>query len=120
MTKRNQYLKGQTLKPSQISNDGVVLFTDGTNDDLMGTQATCEAYGYTYDKGLGMCRAFKRNPTLIHKFTTLSVKQTGTGNIIRQTSLYAYGFSCCIRVKADVNVFEFFKFCYVYISKVSA
>ena len=84
MTKRNQYLKGQTLKPSQISNDGVVLFTDGTNDDLMGTQATCEAYGYTYDKGLGMCRAFKRNPTLIDKFTTLSVKQTGTGNIIRQ------------------------------------
>ena len=84
MTKKNQYLKGQTLKPSQISNDGIVFFTDGTNDDLIGTQATCEAYGYTYDKGIGSCRAFKHNPTLVNKFTNLSVKQTGTGNVIRQ------------------------------------
>ena len=47
MTKRNQFINGQTIRPHQITSDGIVTFTDGTNNDLLGNQQSCEAYGYT-------------------------------------------------------------------------
>ncbi len=69
------YLTGQTIKPYRVSLDGQVLFTDGTNNDLIPSEQSCEAYGYTYDSQAGLCRAFK----------TTSVIDTSFNNITNNT-----------------------------------
>ena len=63
------YLKGYTVKPDFITSDGLVIFTDGTNTDLIVNQRTCEAYGYIYDQGSGTCRATTTNVLLSEKFS---------------------------------------------------
>ena len=63
------YLKGYTVKPDFITSDGLVIFTDGTNTDLIVNQRTCEAYGYIYDEGNGTCRATTTNVLLSEKFS---------------------------------------------------
>jgi hypothetical protein len=57
-----EYLKGYTTKPYQVLKSGVVVFTDGTNNDLSANQQTCEAYGYTYDRSTGTCKAYALKP----------------------------------------------------------
>ena len=42
-----EYLTGQTIKPYRVTLDGQVLFADGTNNDLIPSELSCEAYGYT-------------------------------------------------------------------------
>tara|TARA_Y100001973_G_scaffold76736_1_gene112165 strand:- start:3 stop:881 length:879 start_codon:yes stop_codon:yes gene_type:complete len=69
------YLTGQTIKPYRVTLDGQVLFTDGTNNDLIPSEQSCEAYGYTYDSQAGLCRAFK----------TTSVIDTSFNNITNNT-----------------------------------
>ena len=69
------YLTGQTIKPYRVTLDGQVLFTDGTNNDLIPSEQSCEAYGYTYDSQSGLCRAFK----------TTSVIDTSFNNITNNT-----------------------------------
>ena len=69
------YLTGQTIKPYRVTLDGQVLFTDGTNIDLIPSEQSCEAYGYTYDSQAGLCRAFK----------TTSVIDTSFNNITNNT-----------------------------------
>jgi hypothetical protein len=75
-----QYLTGYTLKPSQISPLGEVLFTDGRDYDLMANQVTCEAYGYTYDQATGTCRAFRYNPNLNRNISNINNKLNGPRN----------------------------------------
>ena len=74
------YLTGYTLKPSQISAIGEVLFTDGRDDDLMANQVTCEAYGYTYDQTTGTCRAFSYNTNLERDISNINNTVNGPGN----------------------------------------
>ena len=74
------YLTGYTVKPYVITRLGEVLFTDGTNIDMMTNQTTCEAYGYTYDRGSGTCRAFRYNTNLERNISTINNKFNGTGN----------------------------------------
>ena len=74
------YLTGYTLKPSQISAIGEVLFTDGRDDDLMANQVTCEAYGYTYDQTTGTCRAFSYNTNLERDISNINNTINGPGN----------------------------------------
>ena len=74
------YLTGYTLKPSQISLIGEVLFTDGRDDDLRANQLTCEAYGYTYDSATGTCRAFRFNTNLDRNISNINNKNNGAGN----------------------------------------
>ena len=74
------YLTGYTLKPSQISLIGEVLFTDGRDDDLRANQLTCEAYGYTYDSTTGTCRAFRFNTNLDRNISNINNKNNGAGN----------------------------------------
>lgn len=57
------FLKGYSIKPGLIATSGEVLFTDGTNT-IRPNQGACEAYGYTYDKASGMCRAYTFNNNL--------------------------------------------------------
>ena len=56
-----EYLKGYTIKPSEITGTGEVLFTDGRNSNLRANQLQCGAYGYTYDVATGTCNAFVFN-----------------------------------------------------------
>lgn len=51
------FIPGYSIKPALISTSGEVLFTDGTNS-VHPNQEACEAYGYTYDKASGMCKAY--------------------------------------------------------------
>jgi len=60
------YKKGFKVKPKETNRLGEVTFTDGTYDFLP-NQLQCEAYGYKYDKTLGVCYAFK----YINKVNTL-------------------------------------------------
>lgn len=54
------FLPGYSIKPALTSTSGEVSFTDGTNS-VNPNQAACEAYGYTYDKSSGTCRAYVFN-----------------------------------------------------------
>lgn len=51
-----EFKKGFKIKPDKVQDDGVVLFTDGTNDNIYASEVACKAYGYDYIGGL--CRAF--------------------------------------------------------------
>jgi len=73
------YLSGFTVKPKYTSNLGVVTFTDGTND-MPPNQLQCEAYGYTYDRASGTCRAFKYNTNLNRGVANENNKTYGVGN----------------------------------------
>ena len=74
------FLTGYTVKPYEITTLGEVLFTDGTNNSLMANQVTCEAYGYTYDKTSGTCRAFRYNTNLNRNINNIKNKINGPGN----------------------------------------
>jgi len=73
------YLSGFTVKPKSTSNLGVVTFTDGTNE-MPPNQLQCEAYGYTYDRASGTCRAFKYNTNLNRGVANENNKTYGVGN----------------------------------------
>ena len=75
-----EYLTGYTIKPYEITLTGEVLFTDGTNNDLMTNQATCEAYGYTYDIPSGTCVSFRLNTVLDRAINNINNKNNGAGN----------------------------------------
>ena len=78
------FKQGFSVTPSNISIIGEVTFTDGTNTGLMANQRTCEAYGYTYDKNAGVCRAFTPQISRNEAFKNQTNKITGTGNNIGQ------------------------------------
>tara|TARA_R110000765_G_scaffold122442_5_gene218920 strand:+ start:387 stop:1268 length:882 start_codon:yes stop_codon:yes gene_type:complete len=80
MATRTPYLSGFTLKPWSISALGAVTFTDGTNNDLMANQITCEAYGYTYDQSSGTCSAFRYNTKLNSNISNINNKFNGPRN----------------------------------------
>ncbi|QDP49659.1 MAG: hypothetical protein Unbinned4026contig1003_22 [Prokaryotic dsDNA virus sp.] len=84
MTKKTKFLNGQTIRPDQITTNGIVSFTDGTNNGLLGNQESCEAYGYTYDKSTGYCRAFINQNKVFTDFSRATVSENGVQNTIRQ------------------------------------
>lgn len=73
------YITGFTVKPSSISELGLVTFTDGTND-VTPNQLQCEAYGYTYNKASGTCSTFRYNTNLNRAFDNVNNKTFGSGN----------------------------------------
>ena len=75
------YLNGYFVKPASISNTGLVLFTDGTND-VIPNQQQCEAYGYTYNQETGTCTAFKYSQKLQPSIAQLSNVTAGTGHTL--------------------------------------
>ena len=75
-----EYLTGYTIKPHRVTAVGEVLFTDGTNVELMTNQITCEAYGYTFDRATGTCRAFRYNTNLERNISNTNNKNNGAGN----------------------------------------
>jgi hypothetical protein len=75
------YLKGYLIKPSAITTDGVVLFTDGTNE-VTPNQQQCEAYGYTYNQETGTCSTYTFTPKLGIDLINESNSVKGAGNSI--------------------------------------
>ena len=82
-----EFINGYTVKPVGIRPDGIVLFTDGTNNDLMVNQATCEAYGYTFDIDSGSCRAFDYNSNIGKTIENINNKNNGVGNTFEVGSI---------------------------------
>tara|TARA_R100000963_G_scaffold34503_1_gene28366 strand:- start:657 stop:1520 length:864 start_codon:yes stop_codon:yes gene_type:complete len=74
------YLIGYTIKPSDITPLGQVMFTDGTNNEIRANQKQCEAYGYTYDRASGTCIAFRYNTALDRDINNINNKFNGVGN----------------------------------------
>ena len=81
-----EYIRGFNIKPYAISSLGQVSFTDGTTNDIIGNQVQCEAYGYTYDKTSGTCRAFRYNSSLNTAIESINNKMNGAGNTTQGTS----------------------------------
>jgi hypothetical protein len=75
-----EFLQGYTSKPLSISTTGEVLFTNGVQE-VFANQPTCEAYGYTYDKVSGTCRAFTFSENLGRNFINENNNIQGAGNI---------------------------------------
>lgn len=74
------FLTGYTIKPFNITVAGDVLFTDGTNTDITPNQLQCEAYGYTYDRATGTCRAYRFNTNIERTLSNINNKNNGAGN----------------------------------------
>jgi hypothetical protein len=72
-------IKGYTIRPGRIRQNGEVLFTDGTNE-VMANQVTCEAYGYTYNIATGTCNAYRYNTNLERNISNINNKFNGAGN----------------------------------------
>lgn len=107
-----EYLTGYTIKPYEITSLGDVIFTDGTNTDLGANQVTCEAYGYTYDKATGTCRAFRYNTNLQRNISNINNRLNGTGNTtevgsntvqINGTNNTARGFNNSCSINGSLN-----------------
>ena len=75
-----EYLTGYTIKPYETTGLGEVLFTDGTNTDIVPNQVTCEAYGYTYDSTSRTCSSFRLNTNLERNISNINNKNNGSGN----------------------------------------
>tara|TARA_R110001606_G_scaffold1365_1_gene5068 strand:- start:1096 stop:1935 length:840 start_codon:yes stop_codon:yes gene_type:complete len=73
------YIKGFDIKPARITPVGTVVFTDETNE-ITPNQIQCEAYGYTYDKASGTCRAYNYTSGLNKVFNNITNFIKGSQN----------------------------------------
>ena len=73
------YLTGFTVKPASVSELGIVIFTDGTND-VTPNQLQCESYGYTYNQASGTCSTFRYNTNLNRAVANENNRTYGSGN----------------------------------------
>lgn len=72
------FKKGFKIKPKEIRKNGIILFTDGTNE-MMPNEETCLAYGYKFQDGI--CRAFMPSAVTERKESSRGVAQAGTNNV---------------------------------------
>jgi len=77
------YLKGFEVKPFMITQNGSVIFTDGTAV-MRPNQMQCESYGYTYDITTGTCSAFPFNPDLNTNINNAGNTIKGSRNVTQQ------------------------------------
>jgi hypothetical protein len=73
------YLNGYSVKPASVDSLGIVSFTDGTNA-VTPNQKQCEAYGYTYDRASGTCKAFTYSASLGKSLNNQSNYVRGANN----------------------------------------
>jgi hypothetical protein len=77
------YLKGFEVKPFMITQNGNVIFTDGTAV-MRPNQMQCEAYGYTYDITTGTCSAFPYSANLNKNIDNSGNTIKGSRNVTQQ------------------------------------
>ena len=73
------FLNGYSVKPASVNSLGIVSFTDGTNA-VTPNQKQCEAYGYTYDRVSGTCKAFTYSTSLGKSLNNQSNYVRGANN----------------------------------------
>ena len=83
-------IPGYSIKPSEVLGSGQVMFTDGTTNIISPNQAQCEAYGYTYDKATGICKAFTSNSQIQRSVQKFNNNIQGGGNTIEAGTLNTY------------------------------
>jgi len=74
-----EYKKGHKIKPKEIIQNGVVVFTDGTND-VSPNQISCEAYGYKWNRKNNRCTAFPSNFKINKLFENSTNTNVGAEN----------------------------------------
>ena len=77
------YKIGFKVKPKEIRKNGIVIFTDGTND-LMPNELSCVAYGYSYEDGI--CKAYTSSKITEKKQSSESTNTIGGTNTIKQST----------------------------------
>ena len=75
-----EFKKGHTIKPKETLTNGVVIFTDGTND-VRANQISCEAYGYKWNKANNTCYGFSSNFKINKLFKNTTNTKGGTENV---------------------------------------
>ncbi len=74
-----EFKKDFKIKPKEVNLNGLVTFTDGTND-VVPNQLACEAYGYKYDTLTGTCISFIPTSKLDNQLKEPSNTITGVTN----------------------------------------
>ena len=80
-----EYKKGHTIKPKETLTNGVVIFTDGTND-VSPNQISCEAYGYKWNRKNNTCQGFRSNFKIEKLFKNATNTNIGSGNITERAT----------------------------------
>ena len=83
------YLTGFFVKPTLVTEGGEVVFTDGTTN-VRPNQEQCEAYGYTYDRASGTCRAYTWSIALGKNTRNESNSIQGSGNTTELGTINTY------------------------------
>ena len=76
-----EYKKGHKIKPKEIFSNGVVVFTNGT-DDVSPNQISCEAYGYRWNRKNNTCYGFRSNTKIQKLFQNTTNRNIGAENTI--------------------------------------
>ncbi len=74
-----EYKKGHKIKPKETLINGVVVFTDGTND-VAPSQLSCEAYGYRWNRSNNTCYGFASNFKINKLFQNTTNTKIGAEN----------------------------------------
>ena len=80
-----EYKKGHKIKPKEILADGLVVFTDGTND-VRANQVSCESYGYKWNKANNTCYGFNSNFKINKLFKNTTNTNVGAENITERAT----------------------------------
>ena len=81
-----EFKKGHTIKPKEITQNGVVVFTDGT-DDVSPNQISCEAYGYKWNRKNNTCYGFNSNFKIEKLFKNITSTNIGAENSIEGATM---------------------------------
>ena len=81
------YKKGHKIKPKETLINGVVVFTDGTND-VSPNQVSCEAYGYKWNRKNNTCYGFSTNSKINTLFKNTTNRRVGAENSIEGKSMH--------------------------------
>ena len=80
-----EYKKGHTIKPKETLTNGVVVFTDGT-DDVSPNQISCEAYGYKWNRANNTCYGFSSNFKIEKLFKNTTNTKIGSENVTERAT----------------------------------
>ena len=74
-----KYKIGYKIKPKRVTEDNIVIFTDGVNE-VPSSQKTCQAYGYKWNKSNATCVIGGSSTSLSKKLNEKSNKIGGKNN----------------------------------------
>ena len=88
-------ITGYSIQPSGVLSSGQVIFKSGDDSSIqtngvLPNQEQCEAYGYTYDRATGICRAFTPNLKLEKSVQLTNNNIQGTANSIERGTNNTY------------------------------